>query len=458
MNAGIILAGQPLNTLAALNAGTTAARNTNQVRHENALTDLYRTQGPGLMAGDANALNALSRLNPEAAFGLRADQERLQLAQAAGARAAAAAAASQSAAERAAQEEQIRRGLDAARTAQTPEEWDALAAQFGAEDLIGQFGQRDAVIAYYEGYTAPQAPSYREHGGTLYRETPDGLVPEIEGTPEAPTFRPATPGELQAYGAASGQIDTQTGRFYPGPQQQAGSSIRLPDGTTVDLDGGTGVPSIGTVPQGYSVVQDPSSPAGYRMVPIPGGPEDTSQADATAAEVRGNQTDIVMDEISRARDLIENQGVVPTTGPIGALVGGALPNTPAGALSQRLQTIRANIGFERLQQMRDASPTGGALGQVSEMENRLLQSVYGSLEQAQSAEELLYNLERIESIYTRVVHEGIPEAEARQLIAGGAESNIENLDIAGLLGLNLDDLSDSEIVQYNARMRELLND
>lgn len=244
MNAGIILAGQPLNTLAALNAGTTAARNTNQVRHENALTDLYRTQGPGLMAGDANALNALSRLNPEAAFGLRADQERLQLAQAAGARAAAAAAASQSAAERAAQEEQIRRGLDAARTAQTPEEWDALAAQFGAEDLIGQFGQRDAVIAFYEGYSAPQAPSYREFDGNLYAETPGGLEMALEGTPDAPTFRPATPGELQAYGAASGQIDTQTGRFYPGPQQQAGSSIRFADGTTLDLDGGAGTANL----------------------------------------------------------------------------------------------------------------------------------------------------------------------------------------------------------------------
>lgn len=464
MNAGIILSGQPLNTLAALNAGTTAARNTNQVRQENALTNLYQTQGPGLMAGDPTALNALSRLNPEAAFGLRADQERLQLARAAGARAAASAAASQSAAERAAQEDQIRRGLGAARTAQTAEEWDALAAQFGADELVGQFDQRDAVIAFYEGYSEPQAPSYREFDGNLYAETPQGLEMAIPGTPEAPS-EPAAIAALriraQEAGLQEGTPEYMDFMLRGGSQPQAGSSIRLADGTVVDLDGGAPAPSIGTVPQGYSVVEDPNSPAGYRMVPIPGGPEDTSQADATAAEVRGNQTDIVRDEISRARDLIENQGVVPTTGPIGALVGNALPNTPAGALSQRLQTIRANIGFERLQQMRDASPTGGALGQVSEMENRLLQSVYGSLEQAQSADELLYNLGRIEDIYTRIVHEGIPETEARQLMSGGeagAARNIPALDIAGLLGLNLDDLSDAEIRQYNARMQELLND
>ena len=38
--------------------------------------------------------------------------------------------------------------------------------------------------------------------------------------------------------------------------------------------------------------------------------------------------------------------------------------------------------------MRDASPTGGALGQVSERELGYLQSVLGSLEQSQTADEL----------------------------------------------------------------------
>jgi len=66
--------------------------------------------------------------------------------------------------------------------------------------------------------------------------------------------------------------------------------------------------------------------------------------------------------------------------------------TPQADLSATLDTIRANIGFEELQRMRDASKTGGALGQVSERENELLQAVWGSIQQSQSAEQLAENL------------------------------------------------------------------
>jgi len=47
--------------------------------------------------------------------------------------------------------------------------------------------------------------------------------------------------------------------------------------------------------------------------------------------------------------------------------------------------------------MRDNSPTGGALGQVSEFENRLLQSVRGSLDPNQSQDQLRNNLLNIQS-------------------------------------------------------------
>ena len=51
--------------------------------------------------------------------------------------------------------------------------------------------------------------------------------------------------------------------------------------------------------------------------------------------------------------------------------------------------------------MRDASPTGGALGQVSERELGFLQSVFGSLDQSQSAEELAYNIQLCSTSTTR---------------------------------------------------------
>jgi hypothetical protein len=77
----------------------------------------------------------------------------------------------------------------------------------------------------------------------------------------------------------------------------------------------------------------------------------------------------------------------------------AVPTTDANTLSKKLDTIKANVGFDKLQDMRSNSPTGGALGQVSEFENKLLQAVHGSLDQEQAAKELVKNLERIAMLY-----------------------------------------------------------
>ncbi len=51
----------------------------------------------------------------------------------------------------------------------------------------------------------------------------------------------------------------------------------------------------------------------------------------------------------------------------------------ANELEAQLETIRSTIGFKTLHKMRQDSPTGGALGQVSNVENRLLQSTSGAL-------------------------------------------------------------------------------
>jgi hypothetical protein len=71
------------------------------------------------------------------------------------------------------------------------------------------------------------------------------------------------------------------------------------------------------------------------------------------------------------------------------------PASDARRVRNLLDTVKANIGFEALQDMRNNSPTGGALGQVSEMENRLLQAVWGSLDQGGKVEDITRVLDRI---------------------------------------------------------------
>ena len=72
-----------------------------------------------------------------------------------------------------------------------------------------------------------------------------------------------------------------------------------------------------------------------------------------------------------------------------------------------MTTIKGNIGFDKLQALRDASPTGGALGQVSTFELETLQAVFGSLKQSQSEEQLRYNLERFQNTYNDLIHKGL---------------------------------------------------
>ena len=94
--------------------------------------------------------------------------------------------------------------------------------------------------------------------------------------------------------------------------------------------------------------------------------------------------------IENARTLLQNE--------TNAGWGGLLENLPESsqkALAEYLKTLKGNVGFAKLQEMRNNSPTGGALGNVSDTEIGLLQSVLGSLDQKNSAAMLLETFDTI---------------------------------------------------------------
>lgn len=124
------------------------------------------------------------------------------------------------------------------------------------------------------------------------------------------------------------------------------------------------------------------------------------KAEAALTDLERKAT-FLNDTIDKALSVASNSSTA--TGWGNKLLGG-LPNTDARALNNYLETIKANIGFDRLQQMRESSPTGGALGAVSEMENRLLQAVQGSLDPLQ-ADQLVQNLGIIKKLYPQVLAE-----------------------------------------------------
>ena len=89
-----------------------------------------------------------------------------------------------------------------------------------------------------------------------------------------------------------------------------------------------------------------------------------------------------------------------TAGFIGTKIDFA--GTPGADLQGLIDTIQANLGFEELAAMREASPTGGALGAVTERELSLLQSASASLERKQSPEQLRGHLQEVITRFTKV--------------------------------------------------------
>lgn len=104
-------------------------------------------------------------------------------------------------------------------------------------------------------------------------------------------------------------------------------------------------------------------------------------------------TEVVLGKVKEAEGLIG----AGTTG-VGSYLS-ILPGTNARELSTVLGTIKARLGFDQLQQMRNASPTGGALGQVSNRELAALEGAVASLDQGLSPKALRENLKQIETSY-----------------------------------------------------------
>lgn len=149
------------------------------------------------------------------------------------------------------------------------------------------------------------------------------------------------------------------------------------------------------------------APPGYRysadrsgLEPIPGGPADAKAGEKAEALAKREQGALARADfvLGNVREAIEETGPM-TAGPMGA-VARKIPGTGAYNLNKKLDAIRSNIGFAELQAMREASPTGGALGQVAVQELNMLQSVLGSLDTAQSPQQLEKTLYAIEKHYT----------------------------------------------------------
>lgn len=102
------------------------------------------------------------------------------------------------------------------------------------------------------------------------------------------------------------------------------------------------------------------------------------------------RTGNILESVRNARILAQKGGTGFSS------LASPIPMTAARELDAALAPIRASLAFERLQEMRDESKTGGALGQVSERELDLLMGAVASLDTGVSMDAFLDNLEKVE--------------------------------------------------------------
>ena len=130
-------------------------------------------------------------------------------------------------------------------------------------------------------------------------------------------------------------------------------------------------------------------------------PESLRYGQAALASINSIQSSLDNDT---SENIFDSMNIFDNaTGVFGNLLK-SVPNTPAHSVMLNIETIEAAVAFDRLQAMRNASKTGGALGQVSNIELRLLSSSLGNLKQSNSKEEFQRNLNQVKKVYNEIVH------------------------------------------------------
>jgi hypothetical protein len=142
-------------------------------------------------------------------------------------------------------------------------------------------------------------------------------------------------------------------------------------------------------------------PAGYRptqggnLEAIPGGPADMKNQAAFSQDTATLQSSMAdLDRLATsANELLQSPGLERITGIPGKF--GNVPGMAGANAAAKLETLKSQIGFGVLQAMRNASKTGGALGNVSDAEGKRLEANLAALDTSQSTEDFAKGLKKV---------------------------------------------------------------
>ena len=226
-----------------------------------------------------------------------------------------------------------------------------------------------------------------------------------QGAPGTPEYQAAYAKVLAPTGPASTNVNVTTG-----------DGTRLPP-NVVDIDYSKGLMTL--LDEGGRPYQEA----------IPGGIADTERegtesekaAEAAAAAERQQAVldgkDTTTNVITNATDVLYNldQERVQSSG-VGASLAGFIPGSKNSDMNNHVATLAGMASFETLNAMRQQSPTGGALGGVSEGELKLLSASAGALDP--TSPDFARDLANYERALLRTIH----GPETGELLADQAQA------------------------------------
>lgn len=271
------------------------------------------------------------------------------------------------------------------------------------EYLANMRGQLEMYVNDQPSYNAWVAKVKERHP---YANFPEKFSPEVKDQLSGFSRRLELAGRTGSYNTLT-------------PEEE--QALGLPSNVVAQIDshGQLKIPYKPTAPRATAGAGAVRAPSGYRykqdgtLEPIPGGPADKPAATdkehqkleamypKASAAFRGATTELDT-QIKDLKTLRNHPGLSGITG----LVYGRTPAITAAAREANalLKTILARGGFQELAKMRANSPTGGALGNVSDTEGRYLRDSYASFDTSQETES-----------FKRAIDRAIAQAESSKL-------------------------------------------
>ncbi len=254
-----------------------------------------------------------------------------------------------------------------------------------ARERNNQTGVRQMIGSFLTQRQGPITGDDRRSVAALQAESGDNIDPRLLAEPEpetlttrtvkGPNGQPVIRGLTRA-DLAGGQFEEyQEPKATPAPPRQSPEWVKDAKGNVVKR-----VPQAGDTP--YDAVAN-------RQV------ERSDKPSAYALEAANR----IVSKVDALVPRISNW----TAGVPGTAIASMPINSEARDVAREIESLTASIGFDELQKMRAASPTGGALGQISDRENALLANVVASVRQDQSPANLKKNLGLVRESAARIL-------------------------------------------------------